>query len=139
MFRRENWKCFEETKNCFGVNHQARKVLERVRNFLEGAGNVLGPSGIFPKRTLVKNTMFPQGGQDPPLFVGSCFWVGPPLGGSPQLWKLVRGPHGGGGGGEPPQMVEKCWEGGPLDGSPLHGAPWTRGASLGGKLPPFVG
>ena len=135
MFQRENRKCFRETENCFGVNHQAGKVLERVQNFLEGAGNVLGPSGIFPERTRVKNTMFPQGGQDPP-FRGSCFWVGPPLGGSPQLVEACWGAPMVGG--KPPQMVETMLGGGPL-GGPLHGAPGQRGAPLWGKLPPFGG
>ena len=136
MFRRENRKCFGETKNCFGVNHQAGKVSECVRNFLEGAGNVLGPSGIFPKRTRAKNTMFPQGGQDPP-FRGELFLGGAPFGGQPTIGgSLLGGPHGGG---SPHKWWRTCWERGPLGGSPLHGAPWTRGPPLGGKLPPFVG
>jgi hypothetical protein len=54
-------------KSCFRVNHRAKKVSAYAWNFLEGAGNVLGPSGIFLERTGMKNSMFPDRGQDPTI------------------------------------------------------------------------
>ena len=92
MFRRENPKCFGETGNHFGVNHQARKVSERVRNFLEGARNVLGPSRIFPEGMRTENIKSPPGGQDPPIR-GGCFLGHSPFGGQPtNSGKLVAPP-----------------------------------------------
>ena len=133
MFRRENWKCFGETKNCFGVNHQAGKVSERVRNFLEGARNVLGPSGIFPERTRAKNTMFPQGGQDSPFRGELFFGWGSLWGAAPFWWKLVGGAPMVGG--SPHKWWRDVGRGAPYMGRLGQPSPFSGLMFVGG--PPF--
>ena len=137
MFWRENRKCFWNTENCFGVNHQAKKVSARVRKFLEGAGNVLGPSGIFLERTHAKKHSVPGWGTRSHGFVERLFYRwGPHYGVAHIWWKFVGGPpHGGG---KHPQMVEHVWRRwGPHWGSPKLGRPRWWGPPMG--LPPTFG
>jgi hypothetical protein len=134
MFQRENRKCFGVTgfflektikperfwripssQNSFGV----------CPEFLEGFGNVLGPSIIFwtaPRGYSHMGGIIPLFWGDigrglPPTFGGKCWEVCP-------LW------------GAAPLKGGECWEGVPLGGSPLHGVQprWVGGLFVGPLL-----
>ena len=101
-------------------------IPEMFRNasriILEGAGNVLGPSGIFPERTRAKNTMSqPRGTR------------------SHDSWKVFYGVWGAPWG-HPPYMVEHVGEVGPPWGSPHMCITTAKvGGPLGGLPPAFGG
>ena len=109
--------------------------MARVQNFLEGAGNVLGPSGIFSERTRAKNTVSPDGGQDPTIR-GAVLWGGPLWGAAPFWWKNVGGP---------PMVGATPTNGGDMLGrwgppwEPLNVAGQGEGGPHGAILPPLVG